>query len=78
MLTLLQHRVVAEDVLRSGPSEALTDAVFEIATVANDHLITAKSFAKDVPKDALPALLSAVRLTLSTCLLKSSVSFLTQ
>ncbi|KAJ3032257.1 NADH dehydrogenase (ubiquinone) complex I, assembly factor 6 [Rhizophlyctis rosea] len=57
---LAKHSVSTEDIFRSGPSPALQDAIFEIATTANDHLITARSFAKDVPKRVVPALLSAI------------------
>ncbi|KAL2917313.1 hypothetical protein HK105_202977 [Polyrhizophydium stewartii] len=54
---MAEHSVVTEEVYRSGPSEKLADAVFAIATRANDQLLTARSFAKDVPAGAVPALL---------------------
>ncbi|CAG8772955.1 11460_t:CDS:2, partial [Acaulospora colombiana] len=38
---------VGEEIFRSGPVKGLDDAIFEIATLANDHLITARSFLKD-------------------------------
>lgn len=50
-----------EAVFRNGPSHELEEIVFEVATAANDHMITARSFMKDTPKAAIPALLSAVR-----------------
>ncbi|KAJ3158118.1 NADH dehydrogenase (ubiquinone) complex I, assembly factor 6 [Geranomyces michiganensis] len=57
---MAKHGVAAETVLRSGPSPALEEVVFEVATAANDHLITARSFLKESPPAAHPALLSAV------------------
>ncbi|CAG8566575.1 1772_t:CDS:2, partial [Acaulospora morrowiae] len=55
-----KYNLSQEEILRSGPVKGLNDAIFEIATLANDHLITARSFLKDVPDEAIPALLSAV------------------
>ncbi|KAK3066058.1 hypothetical protein LTR53_017736, partial [Teratosphaeriaceae sp. CCFEE 6253] len=41
---MAQHNVQEEDVLRNGGStQGLRDAVFTVATRANDHLITARS-----------------------------------
>lgn len=41
--------VIEEDVLRQGPeAKGLRDAVFEVATRANDHLITAREMLKNV------------------------------
>ncbi|KAJ3178291.1 hypothetical protein HDU87_003603 [Geranomyces variabilis] len=57
---MAKHGVAAETVFRSGPSPSLEEVVFEVATAANDHLITARSFLKDSPPAAHPALLSAV------------------
>ncbi|KAI8925781.1 isoprenoid synthase domain-containing protein [Entophlyctis helioformis] len=57
---MAQHSVVTEEVFRNGPSTELTDAIFTIATRANDQLLTARSFAKDVPKQAVPALLPLI------------------
>jgi hypothetical protein len=52
----------------NGPDEdgqkALEEAVFEFATNANDHLITARETFKEtgglVPKEAVPVFLAAV------------------
>ncbi|KAJ3363210.1 NADH dehydrogenase (ubiquinone) complex I, assembly factor 6 [Allomyces arbusculus] len=57
-----KHSVVTEKVMREGPSEEISAAVFEIATRANDHLITARSHMKSgvVTKDAFPALMPAI------------------
>ena len=45
--------------------KSLEDAVFEFATVANDHLITARDVFKEsggkVPVEAMPIFLNAVR-----------------
>ena len=62
-----KHGVNQEEVFRRGPNApGIDDAVFEFATVANDHLITARDmFNSDgmgglVPPAALPVFLSAV------------------
>jgi hypothetical protein len=52
--------VVQEDVFRQGHAEGLEDAVFEVATAAHDHLLTARSMLKSVPPSAMPVLISAV------------------
>ena len=51
---------MTENVFRNGPSVELSNAVFELATRSNDQVITARSFMKDVPKAAIPALLNIV------------------
>lgn len=61
-----KHHVNQEEVFRKGPSApGLTDAVYEFAVVANDHLITAREmFKKDgqyrVPSEVMPVFLNAV------------------
>ncbi|KAJ3910482.1 isoprenoid synthase domain-containing protein [Lentinula edodes] len=62
-----KHGVVQEDVFRRGPAaKGLDDAVFEFATVANDHLVTARSmfhqegFGGKVPWEAMPVFLAGV------------------
>lgn len=66
-----KHGVNQEDVFRKGPAASgLTDAVYEFAVVANDHLITAREmFKKDgrhsVPKEAMPVFLNAVSFSFS-------------
>ncbi|RHZ68889.1 hypothetical protein Glove_292g25 [Diversispora epigaea] len=57
---LAKYNISQEEIFRSGSVEGLNDAIFEIATLANDHLLTARTFLKDISKQALPALLSAV------------------
>lgn len=64
-----KHGVSQEDVFRYGPqAQAIEDAVFEFATVANDHLITAREMFKEdgmdgkVPPGAMPVFLAGVRL----------------
>ncbi|TFY69079.1 hypothetical protein EVG20_g3301 [Dentipellis fragilis] len=54
-----KHGVNQEEVFRKGPNvEGIEDAVFEFATVANDHLITAREMFKEtdgrVPRVAMP------------------------
>lgn len=46
--------------IRMEPSEALSSAVFEIASVANMHLQKARDLAGSVPNEASPVLLPAV------------------
>ncbi|GAB5589625.1 hypothetical protein Unana1_04525 [Umbelopsis nana] len=55
-----KHNIVQEDVFRQGHAEGLEDAVFEVATTAHDHLLTARSMLKSVPPAAMPVILSAV------------------
>jgi NADH dehydrogenase [ubiquinone] 1 alpha subcomplex assembly factor 6 len=71
-----KHGVNQEEVFRRGPNApGIDDAVFEFATVANDHLITARDmFNSDgmgglVPPAALPVFLSAVCTQLTATLL---------
>ena len=62
-----RHGVSQEDVFRQGGNaKGIDDAVFEFATVANDHLITArdmfdKETAGQVPGPVRPVFLFAVR-----------------
>jgi NADH dehydrogenase [ubiquinone] 1 alpha subcomplex assembly factor 6 len=51
--------VSQEDVFRKGPAaKGIDDAVFDFATIANDHMITAREMFKEgagkVPQDAMP------------------------
>ena len=60
-----RHGVSQEEVFRKGGNaKGIDDAVFEFATVANDHLITARDMFKEtgskVPVPARPVFLSAV------------------
>ncbi|KAG8989087.1 hypothetical protein FRB90_002404, partial [Tulasnella sp. 427] len=49
---------------RGGHAEGISDAVFDFASVANDHLLTARQLFKEdggnVPAEAMPVFLSAV------------------
>ncbi|VDC00754.1 unnamed protein product [Peniophora sp. CBMAI 1063] len=49
---------------KGGEAKGLRDAVFEVATLANDHLLTARSMFKDaggkVPKEAMPVFAAGV------------------
>ncbi|EPQ31894.1 uncharacterized protein PFL1_00093 [Pseudozyma flocculosa PF-1] len=64
--TLQKFGVVEEDVFRNGPqAKGFKDAVFDVATRANDYLITARTMVRDefggkLPKDVTPALINAV------------------
>lgn len=60
-----KHRVQQEDVFRyGGDTKNINEAVFEFATVANDHLTTARDMFNEVegkvPKQAMPVFLPAV------------------
>ncbi|ORY98962.1 Squalene/phytoene synthase [Syncephalastrum racemosum] len=54
------HNISQEDVFRHGNAEGMEDAVFEVATAAYDHLLTARSLLSSVPPAAFPVLLAAV------------------
>jgi NADH dehydrogenase [ubiquinone] 1 alpha subcomplex assembly factor 6 len=62
-----KHGVKQEDVFRKGAEgggKALEDAVWEFASIANDHLVTARDCFKDsgyaVPRVGMPVFLSGV------------------
>ena len=63
-----KHDVVQEEVFRQGgQARGIENAVFEFATLAHDHLNTARSMVLDmegskrrVPKEALPVFLAGV------------------
>ncbi|KAL1930794.1 hypothetical protein VTP01DRAFT_10956 [Rhizomucor pusillus] len=55
-----KYNISQEQVFREGHAEGLEDAIFEVATVANDHLLTARSMLKNVPASAFPSLLFAI------------------
>ena len=54
-----KHGVTQEEVFRKGPSsKGIDDAVFDLATIANDHIMTAREMFGDdagrVPRVAMP------------------------
>ncbi|KAJ3067444.1 hypothetical protein HDU99_003526 [Rhizoclosmatium hyalinum] len=59
-----KHNLSSEDVFRSGPSEKLADIVFELASLADNHLYTARAEIEEMkeqfPQIAVPALLPAI------------------
>lgn len=62
-----KHGVSQEDVFRYGPeAQGIEDAVFEFATLANDHLLTAQDMFKEegmggkIPMEAMPIFLAGV------------------
>jgi len=60
----VKHSLREEDLFRyGGNAGGLSESVFDLATVANDHLITAREMFKEtgVPREAMPAFLTAVR-----------------
>ncbi|KAG8931597.1 hypothetical protein FRC02_002472 [Tulasnella sp. 418] len=61
-----KHGLIEEDLFRYGGSaQGLDEAVYEFATVANDHVITAREMYKDggIPRAVMPIYLSAVPVT---------------
>jgi len=66
-----KHGVIQEEVFRQGPqANGIEDAVFEFATLAHDHLNTARSMILNaeaegasgrVPREAMPVFLAGVR-----------------
>lgn len=58
-----KNGVREEDVFSLGGSaDSISDAVYDFATVANDHLLTARDMFKEggVPREAMPIFLHAV------------------
>ncbi|KAI9020847.1 Squalene/phytoene synthase [Phycomyces nitens] len=55
-----KHGISQEDLFRQGQVDGLEDAIFEVATAANDQLLTARSMLETVPRQAFPVLLAAV------------------
>ncbi|KAG2748937.1 hypothetical protein P692DRAFT_20549136 [Suillus brevipes Sb2] len=60
-----KHNVNQQEIFSKGESShGLEDAVFELATVANDHLLTARDMFKEsggrVPPDAMPVFSAAI------------------
>ncbi|KAI9493152.1 isoprenoid synthase domain-containing protein [Zychaea mexicana] len=55
-----KFNISQEEVFRYGHAEGLEDAIFEVATAANDQLLTARSMLDSVPPSAFPVVLSAV------------------
>ncbi|KAG8832188.1 hypothetical protein FRC17_001782 [Serendipita sp. 399] len=58
-----KHGVSQEEVFRlGGDARGISDAVYELACLANDHINTAKSMfeGKKIPPEVLPVLLTAV------------------
>jgi NADH dehydrogenase [ubiquinone] 1 alpha subcomplex assembly factor 6 len=56
----MKHGISSEELIRNGPNAKLSDVVYDIATRANDQLLTARSFKNDLPIDAYPVLISAI------------------
>ncbi|OWF40792.1 NADH dehydrogenase (ubiquinone) complex I, assembly factor 6 [Mizuhopecten yessoensis] len=57
---LIKYGVSQEDVYRGKKPELVNDIVYDIASVAIQHLRTARSLKKDVPKSAVPTFLNTV------------------
>ncbi|XP_076331270.1 NADH dehydrogenase (ubiquinone) complex I, assembly factor 6 homolog sicily [Tachypleus tridentatus] len=57
---LIKHKVSQEEILQGSQEKSVTDVVYEIASLAHQHLETARSFKKDVPPAARVVFLPAV------------------
>uniref|UniRef100_A0A0P4VY62 NADH dehydrogenase (ubiquinone) complex I, assembly factor 6 n=2 Tax=Scylla olivacea TaxID=85551 RepID=A0A0P4VY62_SCYOL len=57
---MMKHGVSQEDVIRGSREQNLKDVVYDVASQAYQHVEHARSFMKDVPKEARVALLPAV------------------
>lgn len=57
---LAKHSVSQEDIRRGKNSKGVTDIVYDIASVANSHLLKARSLKDKVPKNAIPVFLPSV------------------
>ena len=53
--------MVEEEVLRGKVTENMRDAVFEVATAANDHVLTARGLATSAPPEVRRAFAGLVR-----------------
>ena len=67
-----KHGVVHDDVFRRGPqATGIDDAVFEFATLANDHLLTARSMFKEtggkIPRAAMAVFSAGVSVFMVSC-----------
>jgi NADH dehydrogenase [ubiquinone] 1 alpha subcomplex assembly factor 6 len=52
--TCIDNNTTQEDIITNGPNaRGITDAVFQIATIANDHLITARRMISQVEETVL-------------------------
>lgn len=60
MELMSKHNLSQESVLHGEQKELLTEVVFELASIAHQHLELARSFSKKIPKRAWPAFLPAV------------------
>ncbi|KAI0051400.1 hypothetical protein FA95DRAFT_270299 [Auriscalpium vulgare] len=63
-----KHAVSQEEVFRKGPSaQGIDNAVFDFATLANDHILTARDMLKEtggkVPAGAMPIFSTAIPVT---------------
>ncbi|CAG8449864.1 8681_t:CDS:2 [Ambispora leptoticha] len=59
--TLAKFKISEEAIFREGPTvKGLEDAVFEVATTAHDHLLTARSFLPEIQREAMPVFLSSI------------------
>lgn len=57
---MIKHHVSQEEVIRQCREQKSKDLIYELASVAHNHLIKASSFAKDIPAAAKTALLPSV------------------
>ncbi|CAC5417690.1 NDUFAF6 [Mytilus coruscus] len=58
--SLLKFKISGEDVMRGRKQKEICDIVLEVASVAKQHLETARSMKKDVPSTVLPLFLNSI------------------
>lgn len=58
--SLMKVKVSGEDVIRGRKQKEVADVVYELASVANQHLEKARSMRGEVPKSVLPLFLNTV------------------
>nr|XP_027226858.1 NADH dehydrogenase (ubiquinone) complex I, assembly factor 6-like [Penaeus vannamei] len=57
MWWMMEHSVSQEDVVRGIRDQKMKDVIYDIASIAHQHIEHARSFMKDVPEEARVALL---------------------
>jgi len=56
---LAKHKVSQEDIIRGKESQSVKDVIFDIASVAHQHLEKARSLKDSIPKNVYPLFLNA-------------------
>ncbi|KAI8845556.1 Squalene/phytoene synthase [Chytridium lagenaria] len=51
--TMAKHLISSEQIFRQGPTQAFNDAVFDVATVAHNHLSTARAHLREMKEKGM-------------------------